>query len=197
MRLCVTEIENGIILLMPKPDEFFIPLNEQDKNGESEQSTNSSHKHIETEAINYSRVESEKNNDQSVNSPKSEDQTNGDNTDSSNQEDRSPIENSLTTGVNENGQACEEDNSDAENDDFAENGEDVGDSFTQDHGLFSHKFSLTITVGGKQSGVQETEDNEAIIQGVQDQYRLIKSRFLPKVKKWLQVGKLRILEKRK
>lgn len=179
IRLCLTEIENGISLLMPKPDEFFIPLHEgqeADSVNNSDQSASSSQTHDSTQETNVAKTNLDKPNKSSSDC---DDVISDDILEAGLNNMNSSEQESSTTKEKQGQSRDYENNSD---------NEEEGSSFTQEHGLFSHKFSLTINVGAKQSGVFETEDNVAIIQDVQDQYRLIKTRFLPKVKKWLQVG---------
>lgn len=65
--------------------------------------------------------------------------------------------------------------------------EDAGNNFTQELGLFSRQMALTIDLGTDETRVPETEDNRDIIQGVREQYKLIKHKYLNKVKKFIQV----------
>lgn len=82
----------------------------------------------------------------------------------------------------------EKEEDDGSDDDFEEVGTLENGEFTQEHGLFDRKFALTVELGHGGSRLQETEDNQDLIQGVRDQYMLIKTKYLPAVKRWLQVS---------
>lgn len=208
IQLCVTEIENGIQLLMPKPDDFFIPLNEGDQSDGLNSSGHAAGPALEKSSQEGPSQESVKTVAKSVDendsasvmcNGKSSDpeliqngkcENSSDEVSQSVQDSREQNSNSLcsekdlekTTDRSESIDDVEERLTSTCDEEY-----DVGSSFTREHGHFTHEFSLTINVGPKQSGVQQTEDNADIIEGVQGQYRLIKAKFLPRVKKWLQV----------
>ena len=78
----------------------------------------------------------------------------------------------------------EEEESEESDSDF----EDVDDHsrLAQAYGLGSRNYQISVTVGNEDR-LQETEDNKDIIHTLKDQYRLVKTKYLGQVKKWLQV----------
>lgn len=204
----MTEIENGIQLLMPKPDDFFIPLNEEDQTDDLNSSGHATGPFLEKSSQEGPSQESVKTAANSVDENDSASAMRNGKSSHSELIQNGKCENDIdevSHGIknsrehNSNSLCPEKDlektTDRSESTDNVEErltstcGEeyDVGSSFTREHGHFTHEFSLTISVGPKQSGVQQTEDNADIIEGVQGQYRLIKAKFLPRVKKWLQV----------
>ncbi len=55
------------------------------------------------------------------------------------------------------------------------------------HGIGSHSFSLTIDMFPDIVHIQETEDNTDILLNLKDSARLIQNKFMPAVKRWLDV----------
>jgi hypothetical protein len=56
------------------------------------------------------------------------------------------------------------------------------------HGLLAFGPSMHISVS-REIGIQETDDNVELIQNLHDQWSLLTNRYLPAVKKWLDVRK--------
>lgn len=81
-------------------------------------------------------------------------------------------------------ESSENDTDDEDDDDF-ENVE-FHAGFTQNYGLGSRNYEISVTVGGEDR-LRETEDNKYIIQSLRDQYRLVKTKYLATIKRWLQV----------
>ena len=83
----------------------------------------------------------------------------------------------------------EEEESEESDSDF----EDVDDHsrLAQAYGLGSRNYQISVTVGNEDR-LQETEDNKDIIHTLKDQYRLVKTKYLGQVKKWLQVRRINI-----
>ena len=77
------------------------------------------------------------------------------------------------------------DNDDSDEEDFAENLR--GGVFTQEHGIMSHTFEITVDMGAEERGLKVTDDNADIVQDVREKYKLIKSKYLSYVKRWIQV----------
>ncbi|KAH3785415.1 UV-stimulated scaffold protein A-like [Dreissena polymorpha] len=203
IEICVTQVENGLELLLPKPDEFFIPVDvhevtqskqevttsetmtssvdmtSQNSSGSSACINKKAEHSEDISKINNSMVDSVSGTDSyctngMINRLESDSQSQ-----TATSHDSSPISTSA--------KYIEPDyplGSDSEND----SEEGVEDSsLGQQHGVFSRQFALTISIGGPENTtVQETEDNAAIIEGIQGQYRLIKNKYLPRVKTWLQ-----------
>lgn len=90
----------------------------------------------------------------------------------------------VTEGTTDNQQEnSEEDDSDESDSDY----EPVWDhsGLRQAYGLGSRNYQISVTVGGKDR-LRETEDNKDIIQSLKDQYRLVKTKYLGEIKKWLK-----------
>ena len=51
------------------------------------------------------------------------------------------------------------------------------------HGIFNKTQKVEISVG-ETSSIKKTSDNQAVIENLRDQYRLLDTRFLPMVRKW-------------
>ncbi|XP_060573825.1 UV-stimulated scaffold protein A-like isoform X2 [Ruditapes philippinarum] len=170
IQLCLTEVENGLQLLMPGPDDFFIPLKDTGGTSMLSHSTSSV-----TSTVTSSEETITNNDDISV-SIHLTDKDMG-------------IENVKNNTHNISGTDISQENNDSEddNDDFEEVDTDVNSAFTQEHGLFDRKFALTVELGESGRSLKETEDNRDLIQGVRDQYTLIKTKYLPAVKRWIQV----------
>lgn len=192
IHLCLTEIENGLQLLMPKPDDFFIPLT--GKMGASGTHTVTSS--MTSSSDNKSDMISADDRLKLCEKSKVKEDTDEVNDKLANEKGdiyavnlpHNVTNNSGTTTVD--GQNTLENNIESESESDSEF-EDVhsgqNHAFTQEYGQFDRKFALTIKVCQPATSLQETEDNEDLIQGVRDQYRLIKTKYLPAVKKWLQV----------
>ena len=79
-----------------------------------------------------------------------------------------------------------EDDSDDESEE--EEWEEVeGGDVLQAHGIAGHNYSLTIELP-KTVKVIENEENSSIISTLMERHRLVASKFLPAVNKWIQVG---------
>ncbi|KAL2077111.1 hypothetical protein ACEWY4_026615 [Coilia grayii] len=59
-------------------------------------------------------------------------------------------------------------------------------SFLRNSGVISHKYSLELNIS-TEVNVQESEDNEAVVNNIRDLHRLISTKHLPAVKSWIQV----------
>ncbi|KAK3587499.1 hypothetical protein CHS0354_003642 [Potamilus streckersoni] len=59
-------------------------------------------------------------------------------------------------------------------------------SLVKEHGLGSSKYQISIQVEPAGVSVKKNADNQFIIQTLQDQYRLISTKFLPNIKRWIQ-----------
>ncbi|KAG5263288.1 hypothetical protein AALO_G00263210 [Alosa alosa] len=72
------------------------------------------------------------------------------------------------------------------NDSESETEESTNDSsFLRNSGVMSHKYSLELSISDVD--LQETEDNEAVLDTVKDLHRLITTKHLPAVQSWIQV----------
>ncbi|XP_052772419.1 UV-stimulated scaffold protein A-like [Mya arenaria] len=218
IELCVTEVENGLELLMPTPDQFFIPVAMETS---SEQEVTSS---ITSSSNNQKVISSESNSLENSfklssqtlsNAPSNEDSQKSKLCDQKSDCDGENVGEDFLQSLCKCGSKidhieefsvisqgrdiskktckhCQDEpiktvgNSEYEKESDNEDTAD-SDGFSQQHGLFNHNFSLTINVGGvSEPRVEETEDNKDIIEDVRGKYRLIKNRFLPKVKKWVE-----------
>ncbi|KAL3863835.1 hypothetical protein ACJMK2_005563 [Sinanodonta woodiana] len=59
-------------------------------------------------------------------------------------------------------------------------------SMVKEHGLGSSKYQISIQVEPAGVSVKKNADNQFIIQTLQDQYRLVSTKFLPNTKRWIQ-----------
>jgi len=203
IELCVTEVENGLELLLPKPDQFFIPVENQQEVISSSQAMMSSANTKTNCEIKDPCIVCSENSDTlrdipstSCSSCTSQEHAfttslnpNSLNIDSAEGKLFSNISNLMATTSNKINDSQEsESDSDEE---FEEINSHHHDDFTQQHGMFNHNFSLTVRVGGESSEptMRENEDNADIIDNVRGQYRVIKNKYLHRVKKWLKVMK--------
>ena len=144
---------------MPRPDNFFIPLKDEQENCPLSKSATSSVASTMTASGNTD-IENRTNQVQDITgSGKARDSNDSDGNDKGDDDD-----------------------------DFEEVDNDKNGTFTQEHGLLDRKFAITVELGPSGRSLEETEDNRDLIQGVRDQYTLIKTKYLPAVKKWLQVN---------
>lgn len=228
IQLCITEVVNGLQLLMPRPDDFFISLNDDvatsseftsaasTMTSASSVMSSDSSKDDATNRVSSSQNSTEITDKSEIDrikctgkhkenfehaashyaSPSSAvkdsvDIDSGNHTDSAiipdihkdiSKEDIKPITSDAE------GSFAADAFYDKDDDEFEEVN-DAENIFTQEHGLFDRKFAMTVKVGQTELSLQETDDNRDLIQGVRDQYRLIKTKYLSAVKRWIQVLK--------
>ena len=88
------------------------------------------------------------------------------------------------SNIHEVGCSGEGSDNDDDDDDFEEIGAHA--DLRQAYGLVSQDYQISVTIGGDDR-LKETEDNKYIIQSLKDQYRLVKTKYLGVIKKWIQV----------
>ncbi|KAI5624773.1 UV-stimulated scaffold protein A [Silurus asotus] len=79
----------------------------------------------------------------------------------------------------------EEEKEDNNGDSDTEEGVDE-DVFIRSSGLMSHTYRLDLSVSSDLN-VKENDENEALVNTMRDQYRLITTRYLPVIQSWIQV----------
>uniref|UniRef100_A0ABI7Z107 UV-stimulated scaffold protein A n=1 Tax=Felis catus TaxID=9685 RepID=A0ABI7Z107_FELCA len=85
------------------------------------------------------------------------------------------------------GDSGEEDEEDEEDEDRHEDSDGDEEGFVRRHGLGSHKYTLDVELSSDGLRVHEDEDNHAIIQSARDALKLIRNKFLPAVRSWVQL----------
>lgn len=225
IQLCITEVENGLQLLMPRPDDFFISLDRDvgtssdltsvastltsassvTSIGSSKDNKRVTFIHNQsTEITCESEVDEIKCKHKEVFVQDASHYTSPSNViiDSGDIDSGIHTESAIIPDIHKDiskddivpntpgtaGSFAEDAFYDKDNDDFEEIN-DAENVFAQEHGLFDRKFAMTVKVGQAGPSLQETEDNRDLIQGVRDQYRLIKTKYLSAVKRWIQVRK--------
>ncbi|KAL4232287.1 hypothetical protein ACF0H5_009858 [Mactra antiquata] len=222
IQLSLTVVENGIQLLLPHPDDFCIPMNDEPGTSEilnkckscnnivTDSNITSLNGKYELNSVNKSvagfckscdsrtiedEFHSKKHKQCSIESEKEYPQSSTSDTklcDQGYSQEVNQNDSHMDTvnGNNEetNDEEGSDEMSDVEDEDGHDDMEGVDESgMNKEHGYLDPTFSLTISVGPVSNNLEETEDNTDLIQGVREQYRLIKTKFMPMVKKWIQV----------
>ncbi|XP_030170251.1 UV-stimulated scaffold protein A isoform X3 [Lynx canadensis] len=76
---------------------------------------------------------------------------------------------------------------DEEDEDRHEDSDGDDEGFVRRHGLGSHKYTLDVELSSDGLRVHEDEDNHAVIQSARDALKLIRNKFLPAVRSWVQL----------
>ncbi|XP_049486098.1 UV-stimulated scaffold protein A [Panthera uncia] len=85
------------------------------------------------------------------------------------------------------GDSGEDDEDDEDDEDRHEDSDGDEEGFVRRHGLGSHKYTLDVELSSDGLRVREDEDNHAVIQSARDALKLIRNKFLPAVRSWVQL----------
>ncbi|ESO96797.1 hypothetical protein LOTGIDRAFT_159535 [Lottia gigantea] len=162
---CITEIENCLNLLVPKPDDFFI-LNE----GDTDNDDYINHSALQ---LNSSVIETER-----MCTNNSEDPSGSKNSETN---DNMPNESQVEDQSGENSDA------DSDNDSDMEPNLNDQTAFVSDFGLGTRKYNLDIKISSDNFVIQETEDNKDIFRTLHDSVQLARKKYLLKFTKWLEI----------
>ncbi|PNF21513.1 UV-stimulated scaffold protein A [Cryptotermes secundus] len=177
----LTALENCICLLFPTPEDFFI----QDGN--------------ETET--KSKISDEKPSPSNCSGTKQTEDQNKNEEQDLDQKDRLSelIESARKVEEKKNivkndsdvpsiSRSKDDDDMEEDNSEFgSETSDSEEDIDFREYGILNSKYSIEVNVNTDSTSIKETADNDAIFENAKDMYTLINNRYLPTVKKWIQV----------